>query len=190
MGLPDLNDEQLVEGLRDGKEEAWVLLYRRHQGRIYRFALHMGGSEALAQDAVQETFLAFLKRADRWDAARGALSNFLLGIARNKMLRLLKQENQHSELEPGAVFEHPGATPAEELLRRQSHDRVQRAVLGLPTAYREALVLCDLQELDYAEAARILECPVGTVSSRLHRARQILSERLRDLVALGAEAKR
>jgi len=163
-------DAALVRRLASGCEESWIELYRRHQGRIYRFALQMGGSAAVAEEATQETFVAFLEVAGRFDAGRGTLSSFLLGIARNKALSLLEKRDRMAPLEEVVV--------EPDLDSGQMREQVRRAVLALPQAYREAVVLCELQELDHAEAAAIAQCPVGTIKSRLHRAKQMLAERL------------
>lgn len=173
MQRPESDETGLVAKLAAGCEESWLTLYRRYQGRIFRFALQMSGSRALAEEATQETFLAFLDRSGRFDRARGTLGNLLLGIARNKTLSLLEKERPGVRLEDQDL--EPVSGDAERSLMRQA---VRAAVLALPEGYREVVVLCELEELDYAAAAVMLNCPVGTVRSRLHRARQMLAERL------------
>ncbi len=165
-------DQDLLDRARAGCEESWTTLYRRHRGRIYRFALHMCGSADMAEDAVQETFLALLERMDRYDESRGTLEAWLLGVARNKVLRLLERDRE-------AIHDtEPSGNLLSEMAKSESIGAVRKAVLGLPASYREVVVLCDLEEMEYTEAARILNCPLGTVRSRLHRARQMLMERL------------
>ena len=169
----------------EGDESAFATLYRRRQASLYRFALQMCGSESVAEDVTQEVFMALLREAHRFDPARGALASFLYGVARNQVLRRLEKERAFVALgdEPDersdAARLTTGEDPLAELARGERVETVRQAVLALPLHYREVVVLCELQELSYAEAANVLGCAVGTVRSRLHRARVLLCERLR-----------
>lgn len=176
MTLAGPSDENLVVGAARGDQECWTRLYRLHQGRVYRFALHMSGSHTIAEEATQETFLTFLHQIGRYSPARGPVIAFLLGIARYKVLRLLEQEPAHEEL-PEA---NPGgaANPEDDLVRVFDHEQLRRAIVALPSAYREALVLCELEGVGYTEAALALGCPVGTIKSRISRAKQLLAGRM------------
>ncbi len=172
-----------------GDEGALAALYRRRQGSIYRFALQMSGSPALAEDITQEVFLTLMGQGTSYDPARGPLNWFLLGIARNLMRQRLGRERFYTSLEdnPGdqsGISELQTANnPLEELSRNERIEVLRKAVLSLPTRYREVLVLCDLQELSYADAAAVLDCAIGTVRSRLHRARALLIEKMRPAAA-------
>lgn len=169
-------DEQLLRRSYGGCETSFAELFRRHQGRIYRFAMQMSGSETVAEETVQEVFLTVVERAARFQPERGAVGAWLLGIARNKMLQLFQRERDYvpaGEIEAAAPDDLLAG-----LARREAVEAVRQSVLSLPSNYREVLVLCDLQELDYAEAAAVLGCAIGTVRSRLHRARQILYRKL------------
>jgi len=172
-----LTDAALLEQALTGAEDAFTALYRRRQGGVYRFALQMTGSTAVAEDVTQETFLALLLHGTRYDGARGTVSAFLYGIARNMVLRRLDRR-------PGAELEidEECAGPEdllEDLTRRESIEQVRQAVLSLPPVFREVVVLCDLQDSSYEEAAMSLDCPVGTVRSRLSRGRAMLARKLR-----------
>ena len=180
--LPDV-DHDLFVRLRQGDEQAFVALYRRRQGAIYRFALHMGGSATLAEDITQEVFMALLRDQCGFDCERGTVSGYLFGIARKMVLRHLERGRSdvalETESEEGwgpelAVTDDP----LEEMTHREGIEALRRAVVTLPRRYREVVVLCDLEEIDYAEAAVALGCPIGTVRSRLHRARALLLEKL------------
>src|SRR6266481_2209429 len=107
-----------------GDKEAFAELYRRRQRDVYRFALHMTGIPDVAEDVTQEVFMVLMRRGNEYDELKGSVNAFLLGVARNYVLR-------------------------------------------------------DLQELTYSEAALVLGCAIGTVRSRLHRARTMLIEKLR-----------
>lgn len=168
------SDQELLLLMLAGDEDAFTALYRRRQAPVYRFALQMTGNVVIAEDVTQEVFMALLTKAAKYDAARGSLASFLYGIARNLVLRRLDQDRS-AEIEDYASAEDV----LEDLTRRESIDQVRRAVLSLPTVYREAVVLCDLQDTSYEEAAQALECPVGTVRSRLNRGRQMLAQKLR-----------
>lgn len=167
-----------------GDEEALATLYRRRQGSVYRFALQMSGSPALAEDVTQEVFMALLRDGTSYDAARGPLNWFLLGIARNLVRQRLGREHFYISLaddqgeRPAANEPHAKSDPLAELARSETVETVRKAVLSLPPRYREVVVLCELQEMSYAEAAGVLECAIGTIRSRLHRARGLLIEKM------------
>ena len=176
-------DENLVVALRSGKEEAFVALYGRRRGAIYRFSLHMTGSATLAEDITQEVFLTLIRDRCGYDPQRGTLAGYLFGIARKLVLRHLSRNRALGDAETNdrktlANF-GAGADPMVDLMRQEGIEELRRAVLALPKRYREVVVLCDLEEVDYLEAARLLNCPIGTVRSRLHRARALLLEKLR-----------
>jgi RNA polymerase sigma-70 factor (ECF subfamily) len=176
-------DEELLMRMRSGDEEAFVSLYRRRQAAIYRFALHMGNSMPLAEDVTQEVFLALIREECGYDPERGTLSGYLFGIARKLVLRHMERGRAdvalETEAEDAALPELAGkADPLADLTHREGIETLRRAVLALPRRYREVVVLCDLEEVDYAEAAGVLGCPIGTVRSRLHRARALLLDKL------------
>ena len=178
-------DYNLLIRLRKGDELAFVELYRKRQGALYRFALHMSGSASLAEDITQEVFLALLRPECGFDPARGTLSGYLYGIARKLVLRHMERGRADVALETEseeAAF--PELSVDEDVLARLTHregiEALRRAVVTLPRRYREVVVLCDLEEVDYAEAAVILACPIGTVRSRLHRARALLLDKLNE----------
>ena len=169
-----------------GDKEAFAELYGRRQRDVYRFALHMTGAPDLAEDVTQEVFMVLIRDGNSYDEARGSVKAFLLGIARNYVLRRLKQERSFvltggSDNEGGSLPDEVASTSCqlETLTRNEEIRSLQRAVLSLPSHYREVLVLCELQDMSYAEAAGVLGCAVGTVRSRLHRARTMLIEKLR-----------
>jgi RNA polymerase sigma-70 factor, ECF subfamily len=186
MTSPEL-DSELLFRVRRGDEQAFLALYQRLQPPIYRFALNMTGSSAVAEDVTQEVFLALIREDFGYLPDRGTLSGYLFGVARKLVLRHLERNHNAAEQEIGSVQSNlagrvPGLAafrdPIADLLERETMEELRRAVLSLPRRYREVVVLCDLQETDYAVAAALLGCPVGTVRSRLHRARGLLLEKL------------
>jgi len=181
-GRPE-SDEDLLMRIRSGDEEAFLWLYRRRQGAIYRFTLHMSGSATVAEDITQEVFLALLREECGYDPDRGTLSGYLFGIARKLVLRHLERGRADVQLEAGgedSVLPELAIAqdPLEHLTQHERIEALRRAVVTLPRRYREVVVLCDLEEVDYADAAVVLGCPIGTVRSRLHRARALLLEKL------------
>lgn len=169
-----------------GCAESFAALYDRRQAGVYRFALRMTGSEAFAEDVTQDVFLALMRDGRNFDPARGSVKSYLYGVARYRVLRRLERERAHVALEEenGAQSEElPSAAddPFADLAREELVGLVRQAVLTLPPHFREVIVLCHLQEMNYAEAGEVLACPVGTVRSRLARARGMLTGKLRAL---------
>ncbi|MEO8097372.1 MAG: RNA polymerase sigma factor [Acidobacteriota bacterium] len=167
-------DPELLTQALAGREDRFAELYGRRQGGVFRFALQMSGSVAVAEDVTQETFLALLTHGTRFDPARGSVAAFLYGIARNVVLRRLEHERRFEQEEDSCA----DGDVLDDLTRSQSIERVREAVLCLPPVYREVIVLCDLQETSYEEAATALACPIGTVRSRLNRGRAMLAQKL------------
>jgi RNA polymerase sigma-70 factor (ECF subfamily) len=166
-----------------GDEEAFATLYRRRQGAVYRFALQMCGSPATAEEVTQEVFLALVETPGRYDSARGSVAGWLFGIARNRVLRWLEKDGRFQPVEEeqdgrGSEEARSGSV-LDDLAEQERLEAVRQAVLALPTHYREAVVLCDLQEQSYEEAAGAIGCAVGTVRSRLFRGRELLAHKLR-----------
>jgi RNA polymerase sigma-70 factor (ECF subfamily) len=193
-----------------GDEGAFTLLYQRKHPSIYRFALYMSGNVAIAEDVTQEVFIALIRDAKRFDPERGTVTGFLFGIARNHVRKRWEQDRRCVPLpdEAGEVrqggFKSTGSHAAspfangangnhigngafstaarahQEFESLETEGRVRQAIATLPENYREVVVLCELEEMSYEEAAAALDCPLGTVRSRLHRARALLVEKLRE----------
>jgi RNA polymerase sigma-70 factor (ECF subfamily) len=179
----ELSDSELLRLMLSGDDESFAMLYQRRHGGIYRFALQMCGSQQVAEDVTHDVFLFLMKNGGVFDPERGSVSSFLFGVARNYVLRRFRGEQAtvpFADEEDDQPFEQivnePG--PLDDLTRAETIESVRRAVLSLPSRYREVVVLCELQELSYAETAEILGCAIGTVRSRLHRARALLLAKL------------
>jgi len=178
-------DSELLRSMLAGDEEALALLYRRRQGNVYRFALQMSGSKSIAEDVTQEVFLFLMREGHVFDPARGSLSAFLLGVARNHVLRRMRVDHlltpigDDDDVDAAVAVTETALHPIEDLARAETIELVRKAVLSLPAKYREVVVLCELQDVSYGEAAEILGCAIGTVRSRLHRARALLLVKLR-----------
>jgi len=188
MKLEDANDVQLLELAASGEEAAFLALYRRWQRGIYRFSLRLSSSESIAEDITQEVFLMLLDGASRFDPELGSFSSYAYGIARNLVLRRLARERVFAPIIEGPGDLNPDShkafsvlsDPIGELTRQEKIASLHRAIATLTLRYREVVVLCELEELNYAEAARVIGCPEGTIRSRLHRARCLLLEKLQE----------
>lgn len=165
--------------MREGDRDAFAACYRRFRPDVYRFAAHMTGSAATADDIVQDVFLSVIRDIRRFDPARGSLQGWLLGITRNHVRRWHQRRRWLAltggdEGAVGTVDEDPAVA----LSRQQDEAALRRALTDIPARYREVIVLCDLQELPYEAAAQALRVPIGTVRSRLHRGRARLARTL------------
>src|SRR5436309_7873311 len=186
----DRDDVLLLRAAR-GDEEAFTLLYRRHQAAMYRFALRMTGNTWAAEEIVQDVFMTMMRDPKKYDATRGALGSFLYGVARNRVMKHLERlpreiplEEKNEDGTGSGVVLQDASTPAIWAERRERREHVRAAIQELPAEFREAVVLCELEEMSYEEAARAAGCPIGTIRSRLHRGRALLLvklEMLRDV---------
>ena len=174
-----MSDSDLLARTIKGDESSFVALYRRHEPSVFRFALHMSGRVEVAEEVAQEVFLALIAKPRAFRAAAGTLQGFLIGIARNKLRRYLAAHHLtvhgQSEMCGETAIEPDVELPVTDPFEVAG---LRAAILGLPPRYREVVVLCDLDEMSYEAAAALLGCAVGTVRSRLHRARRILSAKL------------
>jgi RNA polymerase sigma-70 factor (ECF subfamily) len=203
----DLADALLLRRIAGGDEDAFSEVYRQKQPALYRFALHMTGNASVAEDVTQEVFMALIRDPKRFDPSRGTLGGFLFGVARNHLRKRWEQDRRlvafdgdpddlhgHASIDHGGIGSanghsahsngHGGGVSSapgwDEFASVEAIARVRQAVGTLPENYREVVVLCELEEMSYEEAASALGCPVGTVRSRLHRARAMLVEKLRE----------
>jgi RNA polymerase sigma-70 factor (ECF subfamily) len=194
MSESPLDDALLVEALAAGDAAAARELYHRHCQPILRFALAVTNSRPAAEDIVHDTFVELLQRPGNFDPERGSLRAFLYGIARHRIAKSMRgaviaspdpgrDGDADSRLAAGEPVElaAPTDTPEDQAEHSQDIERLRAAVRALPLVYREVIAWCDLEEVPYATVADILDCPIGTVRSRLHRARAQLAEAFRSL---------
>jgi len=174
-------DDDLLHRTANGEAEAFGQLFRRHRQAVYRFALHMTAQPATAEDIVQDVFLVVMRDAGRYEPGRSGVAAWLRGIARNCARQRLDRDRPFQPL-PDEAAGNAGAAiqpdPLGDLARAEGIARLRAAILGLPVHYREVIVLCDLQELSYQEAADVVGCAIGTVRSRLFRGRDLLAAKL------------
>ncbi|HZI78016.1 MAG TPA: RNA polymerase sigma factor [Vicinamibacterales bacterium] len=150
--------------------------FEQHKDAVYRFAWRMSGSAAAAEDITQDVFVGLLRHPDRFDPGRGTLRALLLGIARNLALKRWRKEHRLEPLDEEAMAAEPV-----DLGRGEVGDMVGRAVGALGPLQREVVILAEYEGLTLAEIARAVDADVGTVKSRLHRARENLRRTLAPL---------
>jgi len=179
-----LRDEDLIARIGCGDRDAFAELYRRRRPDVFRFVVFMSGSTMTADDVTQDVFVEIIHHAKRYRAGRSGVMPWLFGIARNHVRRVQQRMRPAVSLADAEAVEARQLAVEDDLVaglaRREDVNALRRAVLDLPVAYREAIVLCDLQELSYVDAAAALNCAIGTVRSRLHRGRTLLAARLRE----------
>jgi RNA polymerase sigma-70 factor (ECF subfamily) len=178
-------DEALLRRSAKGDEDSFTEIYRRHQAPLYRFALRMTGNTWAAEEIVQDVFMTLVRNPEKYDTARGTLGAFLYGVTRNRVMKHLERSPKDLPLIEGEEEGHAAhpktiemVTPAHVAELGERRALVREAVLELPWEFREAVVLCLLEEMSYEEAAKLLDCPVGTIRSRLHRGRALLLAKL------------
>jgi RNA polymerase sigma-70 factor (ECF subfamily) len=178
-------DDLLLRRAAKGDEDAFALLYRRHQGALYRFALRMTGSAWGAEEIVQDVFMTLIRDPKKHDPERGSVGALLFGIARNRVMKHLERiprevplEEKNEDGTGSGIILQDSFTPAMWVEKRERMHQVRSAVLELPAEFREAVVMCELEEMSYEEAAQTTGCPIGTIRSRLHRGRALLLAKL------------
>ena len=168
--------------LADGDRQALDLLYRAEAADVYRFGLAMCGNPAWSADAVQDAFVHLAEKPAGYDRTHGPLRAYLCGIVRHKLLArwressgitVIEDDDADESLAPGAAH---ALSPEADLARSQDTQALWRELARLPWVFREAVVLVDIQERTYTEAAQIACCEINTLRTRLHRARKRLAE--------------
>jgi RNA polymerase sigma-70 factor (ECF subfamily) len=179
------DDSECMARLAKGDANAVRELYQRHGRALLRFSSAMCHSRQAAEDMLHDTFVALMRERISFDPAQGTVFGYLCGVLRHRVSRHFRQQRRWVALdtENDTSIAHPVETngPADEVARSEITTAFRRAMLELPLQHREVIALCDLEELPYAAVAGILDCPVGTVRSRLHRARALLTIRLASL---------
>ena len=165
-----------------GDDAAFTALYRRHQAAVYRFAWLLTGSAAHAADITQDVFVELLSTSSGYDAARGSLAAYLCGIARFRAYRAIDTRMQSVDdfdalVEARAEHDAP-PLPSDRLERSRALQTLYDAIRKLPPIFRDVLILVELQQMSYADTAAVAGIELGTVRSRLSRAKAKLAQLL------------
>lgn len=179
-----ISDDELLRRMRQGQQAAFATLYQRHHAALYRYAVLRCGSTTNAADVVQDVFMRLLNDGLNYDSMRGELRFYLFGVARKLALKFdypstLNESATVSEDEewtPEIACDAPD--PLERLFISQMAEQTRVAIAALSPHYRDVLILFEMQELSYLEIAEICQINVGTVRSRLSRARHFLAQQL------------
>ena len=179
-----VDEVHVLRSAWSGDERAFTALYRRHQAAVYRFAWLLTGSAAQAADITQDVFVELLSAPNGYDAARGSLVAYLCGIARFRAYRTMESRMQSVDdfdalVEAHAAHDAP-ALPCERLERSRALQTLYGAIRKLPPIFRDVLILVELQEMSYADTAAIAGIELGTVRSRLSRAKSRLAQLLNE----------
>ena len=175
----EIDDRELVRCVLAGQTDDFRVLVDRYQQSIFRFASGLLGNREEALDVTQEAFLAAFANLSGYEPSRAAFSTWLFTIVRNRCINLLKLSRPIALSEPNSIADVASADP---IVRQELSQQLDRALAALPVEQRSAFVLAEIEELPYAEIARIERTSVGTVKSRIHRAKQRLQSLLEPVI--------
>ena len=175
-----MTDENLLTAAARGDEAAFRLLYERHRTVVYRFAYRMLQSIEVAEEITHDCFLSLIKKPTRFDATRASLKTYLCAAARNQASKHLRRSDNEINLDELTTEPQTNEAwnPLKQLIGAELATVVRQAIAELPPLQREAVLLFEYEELSLAEIALVVSADVGTVKSRLHRAREKLRQRL------------
>ena len=179
----------LVRRCVGGDADAWAELVRQHSRRIYNLCYRFTGSADNAEDLAQEVFIKIYRTLDSYDISRGAFTTWLTTMTRNLLVDHFRKSKHdrvtdsidapagasEDSLTLGEKLVDPALSPAERFTRQETQHMVQQALQMLSPELREAVILRDLQDMDYNDIALALRIPAGTVKSRINRGRTELA---------------
>ena len=190
------HDPELVKRCLAGDNSAWEALLQDHTRKIYNLCYRFTGRPSEAEDLTQEVFIKIFQTLKTFDAAQGTFPTWLARVARNHLVdhyRRTKKDRVTSSLEDevGGMEEKPSPTvePVAQVESRERKELLQQALDRLSPDLREAVVLRDLQDLDYDEIAQVLGVPEGTVKSRINRGRLELARVIKRMEGMKGPAK-
>lgn len=187
-----ITDERLLQQAASGDETAFQILYERYRDGIFRFAYRLIGSVEAAEDVTHDCFLSLIREPGRYDPERASLRTYLYAAARNLALKQFNYFSRATAFDE--LSEQPASSnsdgPMRQVLDSELSSQIEKAIAGLAPLQREALVLFEYEELSLAEIAAVVGTDVGTVKSRLFRARETMRQRLTDYFRVDAETAR
>jgi RNA polymerase sigma-70 factor (ECF subfamily) len=184
-------EAELLRKAGHGNEAAFLVLYERHRTPVFRFTCRMLGSAGLAEDVTQECFLSILRRPEAFQPDRASLRTYLCAIARHLAFKHLKKLGQETTTDdpPEGPSGQDEADPLRRMIEEEAAEAVRAAVVALPPLQREVVVLFEYEDMSLAETAAVCGIDVGTVKSRLHRARARLRRTLHPLLGGGSASE-
>lgn len=177
--LGRLTDAELMATCKEGHDDAFMVLYERHKQRVVNYAYSILGERDQAWDALQETFLYVFRKVPTY-RPEAKFTTLLYKVVKHVSLGLAKKQRRYSSLSENWEEETPSfaAPPQDELVQKDEARVVEGVIDSLPSIYREVLYLKIREDLEYKEIAEILDCPIGTVKSRLHNGWKKVVEKL------------
>ena len=192
--MPDLDhdwDVRLLDRMRCGDGAAFLEIYQRHKEGIFRFVYRLVGSLEKAEDVTQECFISLMSSPARFDSRRASLRTYLYSAARNLAFKQFRDLGGEVPFEDRKSGDSPSTSgPLHALLTEELSAEVQKAIAGLGPLQREAVILFEYEGQSLAEIAAIAGTDVGTVKSRLYRARERLRRDLAPYLNGGGGASR
>ena len=189
-----MDDHSLLAATLTGDEAAFKELVRRYQNQITNYVYRMLDDYDRAVDLAQETFLRVYTSAERYQATY-SFSTYIYRIAHNLAISELRQRKRRKLMQFPMFFSDKDNDEVEieiedqrqvladdSMIAAEQREAVSKAIASLPEKYRAALVLCDIEEKSYEEISEVLDLPVGTVKSRINRARNLLKDKLKDYI--------
>ncbi|MGH9798859.1 MAG: sigma-70 family RNA polymerase sigma factor [Blastocatellia bacterium] len=189
-----MDDHSLLAATLTGDEAAFRELVRRYQNQITNYVYRMLNDYDRAVDLAQETFLRVYTSAERYQATY-SFSTYIYRIAHNLAISDLRQRKRRRLMQFPMFFSDKESEEVEieiedkrqvladdSMIAAEQREAVTKAIASLPEKYRAALVLCDIEEKSYEEISEVLDLPIGTVKSRINRARNILKDKLKDYI--------
>ncbi len=180
----NMTDEELMVSYQEGDMSAMDEFLKRYKNPIYHFVFRLSWNETEAQDITQEVFLRLHQFRDRYSPV-AKFSTWLFTIAHNLSVSRLRKKKwlvawpRTSENPDELVeFASPASSPREAAVKQEESRVLKDCIQGLPFLQKEALILCEYEKLDYAEIAKILNKPLGTIKNLIHRARMNLKDKL------------
>ena len=191
------NDLELLKRCLAGENQAWESLLRTHNRKVYSLCYRFTGRTVEAEDLTQEIFIKIFQTLKSYDQQQGTFSTWLTRVARNHLVdhyRRTKHDRSTSSLDDEDAGEvearpSPEASPLAGVESRERRELLQEGLNKLSPDLREAVILRDLQDLDYDEIARVLSVPQGTVKSRINRGRLELARVLKRMDVMRGPAE-
>jgi len=169
-----LSDEQLVKYVREQDKETYAEIINRYKDKLMRYALYLTGDDDKAADVVQESFIKAYINLNGFDVKK-KFSSWIYRIAHNEAMNILIKDKKQSFLGEDVDFDS-GVNLEDDFVRKELQIKAQDCLKRLPVLYREPLMLYFIEEKSYEEISDILRIPIGTVGTRINRAKVLMKK--------------
>ena len=172
--LKNLSDEKIVEIVRTKDKNFYAEIIRRYEKKLLRYALYLFNDEQLAADAVQEALIKAYVNLHSFDVKK-KFSSWLYRIVHNQAINLIRKNKQHSWIEENSELDS-GIDLEDDLIKKELKAHLHNCINQMPILYKEPLTLYFLEEKSYEEISDILRLPIGTVGTRINRAKHLVKK--------------